>query len=153
MLRVIVGDDSLIAALHAYRASEDAAPDYFEKLLERNAKGRDLRWFFNDWVYNDHGLPDLSISGVYTNTAAVADSYVVAVDITNDGWASVEVPVTVRSQKTAVTERVVIPAHEKLAHRIVIQGVPTEVQVNDGTTPEVQNSIHVRQVDKVSTQK
>lgn len=153
MLRDLVGDEALMAALHAYRASQDTEPDSFEKLLESKAKGKDLSWFFHDWVYTDRGLPDLSIAGVYTNTAAVADSYVVAVDIANEGWASAEVPVTVRSQKTAVTERVLIPAHEKLVHRIVILGTPTEVQVNDGAVPEVQSSIHVRQVDGATPQR
>jgi hypothetical protein len=147
MLRDMVGDDVLAATLRAYRASEDTEPDSFEKLLERNAKGKDLHWFFNDWIYSDHGLPDFSISGVYTNTASLAGSYIVAVDIANEGWSSAEIPITVRSQKTSITERVVLPAHEKLVHRIVIQGEPTEVEVNDGVVPEVQAGIHVRQVD------
>jgi aminopeptidase N len=153
MLRSIVGDDALSATLRGYRASDDTTPDSFEKLLEGNAKGRDLRWFFNDWVYNDHGLPDLSIAAVYTNPTSVADSYLVAVDVANEGWVSAEIPITVRSEKTSVTERVLLPAHEKLVHRIVIQGKPTEVQVNDGTIPEVQASFHVNKLGQSSAEK
>lgn len=152
MLRDIAGDDPVAAALHAYRASEDTTPDYFEKLIEQHAKGKDLHWFFDDWVYRDRGLPDLSISAVYTDTAA-AGSFIAAIDIANDGWAAAEVPVTVRSQKTSITERVHIPAHEKLLHRIVIQGKPVEVQVNDGTVPEVQASIHVHDVGSAAAPK
>lgn len=149
MLRDMVGDEPLAAALRAYNASEDTAPEYFEKLIEQHVPGKDLHWFFDDWVYRDRGLPDLSISAVYTEPAA-ANSYLTAIDIANDGWASAEVPITVRSDKTSITERVRIPAHEKMIHRIVIQGKPTEVQVNDGTVPEVQASIHVHEVGQTA---
>jgi len=62
-----------------------------------------------------------------------------------------EVPVTVRSASTSVTHRVRIPAHEKVTERILVQGKPTEVQVNDGTVPETQASIHVTKLDDPSS--
>ncbi len=54
-----------------------------------------------------------------------------------------EVPVTVRSADTTVTQRVRIPGRGKVVQRILIQGKPTEVQLNDGTVPESQASIHI----------
>jgi hypothetical protein len=51
--------------------------------------------------------------------------------------------VTVRSASTSVTQRLLVPARGKAVQRILIQGQPTEVQVNDGTVPETQASVHV----------
>ena len=141
MLRDLAGDKALAAALRAYDPAEDTSPEYFEQLVEK-ASGKDLKWFFRDWVYNDPGLPDLSIGGVYPSASALAGQYLVAIDIANDGYAEAEVPVTVRSEKTSLTERVRIPARSKISHRMLIQGTPVEVQVNDGVVPEIQASIH-----------
>jgi len=49
----------------------------------------------------------------------------------------------VRSKNATVTERLRIPAQGKVSHRVLIGGRPTEVQVNDGTVPEVRESEHV----------
>jgi hypothetical protein len=67
----------------------------------------------------------------------------VALDVSNDGYAEAEVPVTVRSKDATVTERLRIPAKGKVSRRVLIGGQPTEVQVNDGTVPEVRESEHV----------
>lgn len=141
MLRDLAGDKPLAAALAAYDPAEDTSPEYFEHLLEKTS-GKDLKWFFHDWVYNDLGLPDLSIGGAYPSTSALAGQYLVAIDIANDGYAAADVPVTVRSEKTSLTERVRVPARSKITHRMLIQGNPTEVQVNDGVVPEIQASVH-----------
>jgi hypothetical protein len=71
----------------------------------------------------------------------------VAVKVANNGYVQAEVPVTVRSASTSVTHRVRIPAHDKVTERILIQGKPTEVRVNDGTVPETQASVHVTKLD------
>jgi len=71
----------------------------------------------------------------------------VAVKVGNNGYAQAEVPVTVRSASTFITHRVRIPAHEKVTERILVQGKPTEVQVNDGTVPETQASVHVTKLE------
>ena len=97
MLRDLVGDAQLASALTAYRPDEDTTPEYFERLLEKST-GKDLKWFFDDWVYHDRGLADFSIGGVYPSHAASADQWLVALDISNDGFAEAEVPVTVRSK-------------------------------------------------------
>ncbi len=140
MLRDIAGDKALAAALEAYDPGQDTKPDYFEQLLE-HASGKDLRWFFDDWVYRDRGLPDFSIAGVYPNRVD-RQHVLVAVEIANDGYAAAEVPVTVRGVDGSVTDRVRVPAHGHVTHRIAFQEDPTEVDVNDGTVPEVESNIH-----------
>jgi hypothetical protein len=151
MLRDLAGDKALSAALRAYDPKQDTAPEFFEHLLEQ-ASGRNLKWFFDDWVYSDKGLPDLSIASITPSKSSQAGQYLVAVDIANDGYAAAEVPVTVRSQTEKQTARVQIPARSKVTHRILIQGLPTEVTINDGVVPELQASIHSREINMTDSQ-
>lgn len=146
MLRDLAGDKPLQSALQAYDPAQDSQPDYFEHLLEK-ASGKDLRWFFDDWVYRDRGLPDLSITAVHFSPEEHQQS-LVAIDITNDGYAEAEVPVTVQAMQGSVTDHVRIPAHGSMTHRMTIQGNPVEVDVNDGSVPEVQDSIHRRMINE-----
>jgi aminopeptidase N len=145
MLRDIAGDKQLATALQAYDAAEDTSPEYFEHLVER-ASGKDLKWFFDNWVYHDRGLPDISIAGVYSSAAAHEGEYLVAVDLANDGSAEVEVPVTVRSHESTLTERVRLPGKTRTVHRMLTRGEPEEVIVNDGAVPEVQTGVHKRAI-------
>jgi len=140
MLRRIAGDRALQAALHAYDPAQDTSPEYFEQILERSS-GMDLRGFFDDWVYRDRGLPDLSIAGVYPSREA-HQQVLVAIEIVNDGYAEAEVAVTVKGVDAALTERVLVPAHGRITHRVTFPEDAVEVDVNDGTVPEVQASIH-----------
>jgi hypothetical protein len=140
MLRDVAGDKALAMALAGYNAAQDTTPDYFQKLLEE-ACGRDLKWFFDDWVYRDRGLPDLSIASVFPSRES-AGQYLVAVDLVNDGYAAAEVPVTVKGMSGSATERVLIPAHSRITHRITFSEDPVEVDLNDGTVPEVRDSVH-----------
>jgi hypothetical protein len=148
MLRDLAGDAPLAAALAAYRPGDDADPGAFEALLAKASWGKDLHWFFADWVDQDRGLPGLAISGVYSNAARAPGSYVVAVEIRNDGGAAAEVPVTVQSAAAALTERARIPGRGKAVHRFVLEGLPREVAVNDGTVPEVESTRHVRAIEQ-----
>ena len=141
MLRDVAGDDALAKALRAYQPGSDTKGTGFEQAIERTT-GKDLNWFFEDWVYHDRGLPDLSIAGVYPNKASVPGSYIVSVDISNSGTAGAQVPVSVSSDTTTVTEMLRIPAKSRVSHRFVVQGKPAEVAVNDGTVPEVEASVH-----------
>jgi hypothetical protein len=147
MLRDVAGDRQLAAAFQSYDPAADTTPEYFERLVERPSvldPAKDLKWFFDNWVYQDRGLPDLSIAGVYPSPAAQNGEYLVGIDILNDGYAEAEVPVTVRSKTGTLTERVRLPGKTRTAHRMLVQGVPLEVLVNDGTVPEVQATIHQR---------
>ena len=143
MLRDMAGDKELAAAFHAYDPAADTAPEYFEQLVDKSS-GKDFKWFFNDWVYRDRGLPDLSIAGVYPSPASTTGQYLVAVDLQNDGYAEAEVPVTVKSNKGTLTERVRLPAKTRTTHRMLVSGIPEAVDVNDGAVPEVQDTVHER---------
>ena len=140
MLRNLIGDRPLQIALQAYNPAQDATPAYFENLLAQ-ASGQDLGWFFQDWVDRDPGLPDLSIAGVYSSPEA-HQQVLVAIDIVNTGYAAATVPVTVKGADTSLTTEVRVPAHTRITHRVIFQEMPTEVDVNDGSVPEVQDSIH-----------
>jgi hypothetical protein len=157
MLRDLAGDQALSAALRAYDSTPAAAAipgqpgarGSLEKLLEQSGVSG-LSWFFADWVDADKGLPDLSIEGVFPNSAS-AGNWLVAVNLANSGYAQAEVPLTVRSGygsgAISVTRRVRVPARGKTTERVLIQGKPTEVQVNDGTVPETQASVHLLSLD------
>jgi hypothetical protein len=146
MLRDVAGDATLSAALRAYDPAQDYARDSgrssMERLLEQAGARRDLHWFFTDWVDTDKGLPDFTIDSAFPSSPS-AGSWLVAVNISNSGYAAAEVPVTVRSETNSATQRVLIPARGKVVQRIMVLGKPTEVQVNDGTIPETQASVHI----------
>lgn len=150
MLRDLIGEKALAAALQTYNPAQDTTPDYFQKLVERASgpnSNNDLQWFFDNWVYNDRGLPDLSIADFHSSPAENAGQYLVAIDISNDGFAEAEVSVTVRSQNsTTQTDRVLLPGKTRTVHRMLVQGQPVEIIVNDGTVPEVAADIHKRDI-------
>jgi hypothetical protein len=155
MLRGIVGDEPLQLALETFRNRPSTTPEQdalaFEKILEhsgpKNSRNPiDLHWFFNDWVLHDRGLPDLSIvdvtprelpAGVGHNTG-----YLVAVTVRNEGAASAEVPLTIRSASFTTTSRLRIAGFANATARVLVEALPTEVLVNDGSTPEVRSSTH-----------
>ncbi|MGD0733767.1 MAG: hypothetical protein ABR976_01425 [Terracidiphilus sp.] len=143
MLRDLAGDPALAGALRSW---DPADPGSFQKLLQSGSSqtgpGKSLAWFFADWVNADKGLPDLSIDGFFP-TPNTAGNWLAAVSVTNNGYAAAEVPVTVQSDATSVTQRLLVPARGKAVQRILIQGKPTQAQVNDGTVPESQASIHI----------
>ena len=127
----------------------DSDPKEFQRVLERTAK-RELGWFFDDWVYRDRGLPDLSIASVTPRAIDQIGNkgagWLVAVEVRNDGGAVAEVPVTVRSGTLTATQRLRIPGRSSASTRIVFEGTPAEVLVNDGTVPEVESSVHIKQI-------
>jgi len=78
-----------------------------------------------------------------TATGPDPGTWIVAVNLSNSGYAATEVPVTVSNPGTSTTRRVVVPARGKATERILIQGRPTQVQANDGTVPENEADIHI----------
>jgi hypothetical protein len=150
MLRDLVGDEALSAAFAAHNSAPDSGATSFQLLLKQAAPRSDLSWFFADWIDADKGLPDLTISSVFPN-AAQAGNWLVAVTISNTGYAAAEVPVTARSVSNTTTERVLVPARGQVTQRLLLQGQPSEVQVNDGTVPETQASIHITHLDQTPT--
>jgi hypothetical protein len=151
MLRDIVGDKPLAAALRQYDAVADTSPEYFQHLLERTS-GQNLDWFFKDWVNRDRGLPDLNIDNVTPSTGSQEDSYIVAVTVSNTGTAVADVPVTIYSGDATVTARMRIEAKGRATHRFLAHGRPEQVQVNDGTTPETEASVHRKDITYTAAQ-
>ena len=147
MLRDIVGDEPLQRALQQYRkasAGTNRAVD-FEAVLERTT-GTSLSWFFQDWVLNDKGLPDLSIVSVAPRAVGNGKGTLLAVEVANDGGAVAEVPVTVRSGSLVKTDRLRIAGNSRATVRILFEGAPEEITVNDGSVPEQRASIHSRKI-------
>jgi hypothetical protein len=157
MLRGITGDDALKQALRAYRLDPklDRDPQGFEHTLEEMSH-KDLRWFFESWVDRDRGLPDLSIVNVTPRQIEARNGmpagWLISVEVRNDGDASAEVPVTVRSAasagsaRSAESQTMRIAGHSMISRRIVFSGTPDEVQVNDGGVPERNASVHIRRL-------
>jgi hypothetical protein len=155
MLRGIVGDQPLAAALTAWRMQAPSQDEpavqavAFERLLEK-ISGKDLGWFFRDWVLHDRGLPDLSIVDIAPRTLPAGkghdSGWLVAVTVRNDGAAECEVPIVIRSGTFSTTKRLRVPAFGNVTDRVLVEAAPTQVVVNDGITPEVASSIHTRAV-------
>jgi hypothetical protein len=152
MLRTLVGDAALKRTLVLYRDTVARAPkeetsQLFQHLLEQTSH-KDLGWFFNDWVYRDRGLPDLSIVNATPRDLSTGGrtSWLVAVGVRNDGDAAADVPITVRSGNLTKTEYLRLPGRTTASTRILFEGVPAEVQVNDGTIPEQANSAHIQRL-------
>ena len=141
MLRDLTTDDQLAAALQAYNPADDTTHGYFQGLIQR-ASGKDLQWFFDNWVYNDRGLPDLTIASAHFSPTSTRGLYLTAVDIVNNGYAETNVPVTVRSANNTLTERVQLPPQTHTVQRMIVQGIPDQVIVNNGIVPEVAADIH-----------
>jgi hypothetical protein len=114
-------------------------------LLEQTS-GQKLDWFFNDWVERDRGLPDLNIQAVTPSQGSGEDSYIIAVTVANSGTAVADVPVTVSSADATVTAEMRIEAGGRTTHRFLVHGRPKQVQVNDGTTPETEASVHRKDI-------
>ena len=148
MLREMIGDAVLKESLQRYVREQRSQRDdtLFQKSLEE-VSGRRLGWFFDDWVYTDRGLPELSIISVAPRQLASGKAgdagWLVAVEVRNDGGAVAEVPVTVRSGALTATERIRVNAHSVSSVRVLFQSDPQQVQVNDGTVPEMISSTHV----------
>ncbi|WP_263366391.1 M1 family aminopeptidase [Edaphobacter bradus] len=158
MLRSLTGDAALKHALALYRDTaarspkEDADSHAFQRTLEQ-ASGRDLGWFFDDWVYRDRGLPDLSILNVTPRDLSTGGktSWLVSVEVHNDGYAAAEVPITVRSGTLTKTEFLRLPGRATASTRVLFEGIPAEVIVNDGTIPEQTTPTHTRKLTLTQT--
>jgi hypothetical protein len=145
MLRDIVGDMALSAALHNYKSEDDKSPAYIQKLIEAQAH-RDLEWFFDDWVYRDRGLPDFRIASVYPR-ALVNGGYMVTVTVENSGQAGAEVPVTLKMSNAERSDRLIVPAKSSASVRIVCPSLPQQGTVNDGSVPESDISNNVYKIE------
>ena len=155
MLRDLAGEDPLKLTLQSWRnrppsndtPEHDAAA--FEALLEKTS-AKDLHWFFDDWVFHDRGLPDLTLIDVTPRQLPAAagrnTGWLVSVTVRNDGAAIADVPLVIRSGSFSVTQRMRIAGFATITTRIVIESPPTQVVLNDGGTPEQRTSTHSRDI-------
>ena len=155
-LRDILGEESFRKALAAFRQSlslnlkQNQEQDAFERSLEKTT-GKQLGWFFDDWVYHDRGLPDLTVTQINPRPlplkGGVSGGYLVAVEVRNDGFAAAEVPVILSAGTSlSASARLRIPARSSAATRILFEGIPENLQVNDGSVPELRSSVHKLQI-------
>jgi hypothetical protein len=153
MLRDLIGDDSLGSVLRGLNTSQSqtdgAQTALFEDQIKKAAPRRDFSEFFSDWIDGDKGLPDLMIDKVFPN-AVQSGNWLVSVSVSNAGYTAAEVPVIARSATNTTAERILVPARGSVTHRLLIQGKPIEVQVNDGIVPETQASVHITKLDQAA---
>jgi hypothetical protein len=136
MLRDMAGDDALKEAIHKYRAEDDndKAPKYVEQLIESAAK-KDLGWFFDDWVYQDRGLPDFHVQSVHPWKTEKGVQFI-TVTLENLGNAGAEVPFTILFEGGEITKRIEVRAKATATTRVELPGTASEIVVNDGSVPE-----------------
>ncbi len=149
MLRGILGDGALGQALRAYDPALDREPSYLQRTVQ-SVHPKDLEWFFDDWIYRDRGLPDLSIASVYTRALLLhggTKNYLTSVEVQNDGPSAAQVPVTVQTSATEQNTSVFVPAHGKSTVRVVLPNPAQTVTANDGTVPETGTGTHQTHID------
>jgi hypothetical protein len=129
-----VGDAALKKALAAYRPEQDKEPSYIQRLIAAQTQ-HDLEWFFDDWVYRDHGLPDFKVESAFPRQT-MTKTFMVTVTVDNLGTAGAQVPVTVKFTGGDVTKRLEVLAKNKAVIRIEVPSAPQEIVVNDGSVPE-----------------
>ena len=134
MLCDMIGDDALKAAIAKYRSDDDKDPKYVEQLIEAAAK-RDLGWFFDDWVYQDRGLPDLRVQSAHP-WKTEKDVQFITVTLENLGNAGAEVPFTILFEGGEITKRIEVRAKSTATMRVELPGTASEIVVNDGSVPE-----------------
>jgi hypothetical protein len=136
MLRDMVGDDALKEAIRKYRPGDDndKAPKYVEQLIEAAAK-RDLGWFFDDWVYQDRGLPDFHVQSVHPWKTEKGVQFI-TVTLENLGNAGAEVPFTIFFEGGEITKRIEVRAKATATTRVELPGTASKIVVNDGSVPE-----------------
>jgi hypothetical protein len=149
MLRDMVGDAALKKALASYRPEEDKEPSYMQRLISAQTQ-RDLEWFFDDWVYRDHGLPDFKVDAAFPRKT-MKNSYMLTVTLENLGTAGAEVPVVIRFNGGEMMRRMEVRAKSKATVRVETPGTPLEIVVNDGSVPEsdlTNNTFKIEAVEK-----
>lgn len=151
MLRDMIGDQSLKKALAAYRPEQDNEPSYMPRLIAAQTQ-RDLEWFFDDWFYRDHGLPDFKVESAFSRKTLSA-AYVVTITVNNMGAVGAEVPVTVKFAGGEITKRLEVRAKNKAVVRVEVPAAPQEVVINDGSVPESDMANNVFKIENSETLK
>ena len=122
MLRDMLGDAALKKAIASYKPEQDKDPSYMPRLISAQTQ-RDLEWFFDDWVYRDHGLPDFRVESAFARKT-MTDAYTLTITLENLGTAGAEVPVVITSAHGQVTKRIEVRAKSKTTVRVEMPGLP-----------------------------
>jgi hypothetical protein len=144
MLRDMMGEASFNLALSSYRPSEDDGPSYMPRLISAHTQ-RDLSWFFDDWLYHDHGLPNFKVQSAFASSAS-PNLFVLTITLENTGTAGAEVPVIIRMPKGETVTRIEVRAKSKATVRVETPAAPQEIVVNDGSVPESETKDNVFKV-------
>ncbi len=144
MLRDMIGDDALKQVIAKYRAEDDKDPKYVEQLIESAAK-RDLAWFFDDWVYQDRGLPDFHVQSVHPWKTEKGVQFI-TVTLENLGNAGAEVPFTISFESGEITKRIEVRAKSTATTRVELLGTASQIVINDGSVPESDLTNNVYQI-------
>jgi hypothetical protein len=64
--------------------------------------------------------------------------------VKNDGGATADVPVVIRSGTFSHTERMRVAPFSQAVTRVLVESAPDQVVLNDGSVPEVRTAQHVR---------
>ena len=134
MLRDMIGDPALKHVLRRYDAKQDVDAKYIESLVSAESK-RDLTWFFDNWVYQDRGLPDFRVSAAFSRKTEKG-TYLLTITVENTGTAGAEVPIAVNFEGGEIGQRLEVRAKNKTTTRVEVSGNPHQIVVNDGSVPE-----------------
>lgn len=145
MIRDMIGDPALKKAIAAYKPEDDKDPSYMPRLIAAQTQ-RDLSWFFDDWVYHDHGLPDFKIESAFASKTRT-NGFLLTITLDNLGTAGAEVPVNIKSASGEITKRIELRAKSKITFRVETPAAPQQIQANDGSVPENNPSNNVFKVD------
>ena len=144
MLRDLIGDPALKKAIAAYKPEQDEDLSYMPRLIAAQTP-RDLQWFFDDWIYHNHGLPNFRVESAFSHRAS-PNLFVLTIALENTGTAGAEVPVIIRMPKGESVKRIEVRAKSKTTFRVETPAAPQEIVVNDGSVPESETKDNVFKV-------
>ena len=145
MLRDMLGDQALKKALASYHPDQDKEPSYLPRLIQAQTQ-RDLEWFFDDWVYRDHGLPNFKVESAFTRKT-LPEGYMLTITVDNLGAAGAEVPLTVKYAGGEVTQRLVVRGKSNAVIRVQTTKPPEEIVINEGSVPESDTGNNVFKIE------
>ena len=144
MLRDMIGDAALKKAIATYKPDQDKNPSYMPQLIAAQTQ-RDLQWFFDDWLYHDHGLPNFKVESAFASRVN-PNLFVLTITLENTGTAGAEVPVIIRMPKGETVKRIGVRSKSKTTVRVETPTAPQEIVVNDGSVPESETKDNVFKV-------
>ena len=151
MMRDMIGDPALKKAIAAYKPEDDKDPSYMPRLIAAQTQ-RDLSWFFDDWVYHDHGLPDFKIESAFASKTPT-NGFLLTITLDNLGTAGAEVPVNIKLASGEITKRIELRAKSKITFRVETPAAPQEIRVNDGSVPVSNPGNNVLKVEAAASPK